>query len=60
MWLVICNNTKEDFLWEPNKKNFKFHKMDQNEILRIKFLPAFSQFLWNLKFIFSGLHKKLS
>ena len=25
--LVICNNTKENFLWAPMKTNFKFHKM---------------------------------
>ena len=38
-----------------NSKSFKFH----NESLRITTLPAFSQFLWNLKFIFSGSHKNL-
>ena len=30
MYLVICNNTKENFLWEPNKMNVKFHKMTSN------------------------------
>ena len=25
--LVICNNTKENFLWEPKKMNVKFHKI---------------------------------
>ena len=24
---VICNNTKENFLWEPEKMNVKFHKI---------------------------------
>ena len=24
--IVICNNTKENFLWEPEKINVKFHK----------------------------------
>ena len=27
MWLVICNNTKENFLWDPEKMNVKFHKI---------------------------------
>ena len=27
MWLVICNNTKENFSWEPEKINIKFQKM---------------------------------
>ena len=30
MYLVICNKTKENFLWEPNKMNVKFHKMTSN------------------------------
>ena len=25
--IVICNNTKENFLWEAKKTNVKFHKM---------------------------------
>ena len=25
-FLVICNNTKENFLWEPEKINVNFHK----------------------------------
>ena len=24
--LVICNNTKENFLWEAEEMNVKFHK----------------------------------
>ena len=27
MSLVICNNTKENFLWKPEKMNVKFHKI---------------------------------
>ena len=26
MYLVTCNNTKENFLWKPEKINVKFHK----------------------------------
>ena len=34
--------------------------MSQNEILYVTILPVFSQFLWSLKFIFSGSRNKLS
>ena len=27
---LICDNTKENFLWEPEKRNVKFHKMTSN------------------------------
>ena len=27
MLLVICDNTKENFLWEPEEKKVKFHKI---------------------------------
>ena len=27
MELVICNKTKENFLWETEKTNVKFHKI---------------------------------
>ena len=27
MKLVICNNTKENFIWEPEKMNVKYHKI---------------------------------
>ena len=39
----------------------KFSKLQisQNEILCMTILPVFSQFLRNLKFIFSGSHKKV-
>ena len=50
---------KKRFLWEPEKKNhfksFKFHNMD---FMHDDFTCIFS-ILWNLKFIFSGSHKKL-
>ena len=35
-------------------------QISQNEILCMTNLPVFSQFLWSLKFIFSGSGKKLS
>ena len=33
----MCNNTKENFLWEPEKINVKFHKNCENtgKILKI-------------------------
>ena len=45
MWpcnvLYICNNTKDNFLSEPEEINVKFHKINlTNEIFRI--LPVFS------------------
>ena len=61
MQLVICNNTRENFLWKQEEINVKLHKMTclTNEIFRI--LPVFSQFLRNVKFyIFSHFHKELS
>ena len=30
MLLVICNYTKDNFLWEPKKINFKFHGNREN------------------------------
>ena len=27
---MMCNNTKENFLWEPEKINVKFHKNCKN------------------------------
>ena len=29
-YLVICNNTKDYFSWEPEKMNVKFHKNCEN------------------------------
>ena len=36
----MCNNTKENFLWEPEKINVKFHKNCENtgKILKISFV----------------------
>ena len=28
--LVICNNTKDNFSWEPEKINVEFHKNCEN------------------------------
>ena len=55
--IVICNNTKESFLWEPEKTNVKFHKMTAYS-WNFRNLPVFLQFLWNLTYIFSGSHEK--
>ena len=57
----LCEITpKERFLREPMKPNFKLIQTSENEILCVTILPAFFQFLWNLKCIFWGFHKKLS
>ena len=55
MW----NNFKEQVLMaaQENKRQKLF---SQNEILCMMILPVFFQFLWNLTFILSGFHKKLS
>ena len=44
------------FLWDNELQKLQ---VSQNEILRMTILPVFSQFQWNLKFIFSGSHKNL-
>ena len=44
--IVICNNTKENFLWEAKKTNVKFHKM-----------TAYSWNFQNFTFIFTILVK---
>ena len=53
---------KKRSLWGPRKQTSKASNFTKwkNEILRMTILPVFSQFLWNLKYIFSGSHKKLS
>ena len=53
---------KERSLWGPRKQTSKASNFTKwkNEILRMTILPVFSQFLWNLIYIFSGSHKKLS
>ena len=59
MKLVICNNTKENFLWEAEKMNVKFRKIAfYTRIFRS--FPVFSQFLRNLTFIFSDSYEKFS
>ena len=44
---------------EARENKLQKLQISQNETLRMTILPLFSQFLWNLKFIFSGSHKKL-
>ena len=41
MKLVTCNNTKENFLWEPEEINVKLHKMKSC----IQNFPNFTYFL---------------
>ena len=49
---------KKKLSWKPEK--LQKLQISQNEILRMtRFLPVFSQILWNLKFILSGLTVKL-
>ena len=55
MW----NNSKEKIFMGPQENNLQKLQISQNEILRMTILPVFSQFLWNLKFIFSDSHKNL-
>ena len=56
MLIVICNNTKENFLWEPEKINVKFHKNRENagKILTISCVRChFVKFdIWGLCFCF--------
>ena len=44
---------------EARENKLQKLQISQNETLRMTILPLFSQFLWNLKFIFSGSPKKL-
>ena len=55
MW----NKSKEKVLMGAQENKFQ-KRFSQNEILCMMILPVFLQFLWNLKFIFSGFHKKLT
>ena len=53
---VTWNKSKEKVLmggWENKLQNLQ---ISQNEILHMMILPVFSQFLRNLKFIFSDSH----
>ena len=53
MWLVICNNTKGNFSWEPEKVNVKFHKITsytlnfQNLTVSCSIWDSFSP-IWHL------------
>ena len=49
----------ERFSWEPKKTTLKKKQISQNEILHMTILTVFSQFLWHLKFIFSGSYENL-
>ena len=53
MWLVICNNTKENFSWESEKMNVKFHKNCKNTDKILKMSRVRCHFVY-LTFIFSG------
>ena len=45
---------------EARENKLQKLQISQNEILRMtRFLPVFSQILWNLEFILSGLTVKL-
>ena len=55
----MCNNTKENFLWESEKMNVKFHKNCQNTGKTLK-LHVYDDILWNLTAFFSDSHKKFS
>ena len=50
MW----NDSKEKIFMGAQENNL------QNEILHMTILPVFSQFLWNLKFIFLVYHLTFS
>ena len=59
-----CNKSsvvtpKENFSWRSEKINVKFHKIT-SYTWNFRILPVFSQFLWNLTFIFSDSHEKFS
>ena len=51
--LVICNNLKDNFLREPEKIYFKFHRNCEKQVIFWKCCE-----IWH--FIFSGSHKKFS
>ena len=52
----LWNNSKEKALMEARENKLQKLQISQNEILRMTwFLRVFSQILWNLKFILSGL-----
>ena len=57
---LIWNNPKEMVLIGAWENKLQKLQMSLIEILCMTILPVISQFLWNVKFIFSGSHKKLS
>ena len=58
-WNKIYEITpRKRLLWESEKQTSKAW-IFLDEILRMMILPVFSQFLWNLKYIFWGSLKKL-
>ena len=57
MWLVIFNDTKQNFSWECEKMNFKFHKNCENTGKSLKISCERCNFV-SLTFIFSGSHEK--
>ena len=56
---VTWNKSKEKVLMEGREYTLQKLQLSQNEILRMTILPVFSQFLRNLKFIFSDSHTNL-
>ena len=51
-YIVICNNTKDNFLWEPQKMNFKFHGNGENTGKIIKHKTSFCE-IWSFWSFFS-------
>ena len=58
MKVVICNDTKENFSWEPEIMNVKFHKNGENTGKILKMSCVRSNIV-NFD-IFLGSHKKFS
>ena len=56
---VTWNKSEEKVLMEGREYTLQKLQLSQNEILRMTILPVFSQFLRNLKFIFSDSHTNL-
>ena len=52
MKLVTCNNTKENFLWEPEKMKCQ---TSQNDILHMKFSELLFTILVKFDIYFLGL-----
>ena len=56
MWQVLWNNSKEKVLMGGQENKLQMLQISQNQIICMTNLPVFSQFLWNLKFIFLHSH----